>query len=158
MKALISIFVFLLSCIAKPCFGQQAYDGRVVLFVCEHGAARSVIAATYFNKLAAENKLNYIAVFRGTDPDDSLGQAARIGLTKDGFDVSGLRPQKVSGSDVAGADQIVTFGCEIPSSLNPKVDERWDQIPSVSQDYEIARDEILKKVNDLVLRLKLGQK
>ena len=27
---------------------------RVVVFVCEHGAAKSVVAAAYFDRLAAE--------------------------------------------------------------------------------------------------------
>jgi hypothetical protein len=35
-----------------------------ILFVCEHGAAKSVIAAAYFDKLAKERGLNYRAVFR----------------------------------------------------------------------------------------------
>ncbi len=36
-----------------------------VVFVCEHGAAKSVIATAYFNKIAAQRQLPYRAQFRG---------------------------------------------------------------------------------------------
>ena len=39
-----------------------------VVFVCEHGAAKSVVATAYFNKLAAERNLPFRATFRGTVP------------------------------------------------------------------------------------------
>lgn len=43
-----------------------------VVFVGEHGAAKSVIATAYFNKLAAERGLPYWATFRGTAPQEAL--------------------------------------------------------------------------------------
>ena len=43
-----------------------------VVFVCEHGAAKSLIATLYFNKLAAERGLAARAAFRGVDPQDAL--------------------------------------------------------------------------------------
>ncbi len=48
-----------------------------VMFVCEHGAAKSVIATAYFNKLAAERGLPYRATFRGTTPQDELSGTRR---------------------------------------------------------------------------------
>jgi arsenate reductase (thioredoxin) len=51
---------------------QQRIAKPVILFVCEHGAARSTIAAAYFNKFAQQQNLDYVAVFRGTDPDTTL--------------------------------------------------------------------------------------
>jgi hypothetical protein len=42
----------------------------VVIFVCEHGAAKSVIATAYFNKMAADRHLPYRAAFRGVNPPD----------------------------------------------------------------------------------------
>ena len=43
-----------------------------IVFVCEHGAAKSVIAVAYFNKLASEAKLEFHAIARGTNPDPEL--------------------------------------------------------------------------------------
>jgi arsenate reductase len=39
-----------------------------VIFVCEHGAAKSVIAAAYFNKIATERGLPDRATYRGASP------------------------------------------------------------------------------------------
>ncbi len=45
--------------------GKTAGDKTpTILFICEHGAAKSVIAAAYFDKLAKERGLKYRAVFR----------------------------------------------------------------------------------------------
>ena len=61
---------------------------RSVLFVCLHGAAKSVLAAADFERLAAERGLAITADSAGTEPDPeiapgvaaarkSLGEAAR---------------------------------------------------------------------------------
>lgn len=87
---------------------------QVILFVCEHGAARSTIAAAYFNKLAKEKELNFKAVFRGTDPDTILTKGTENGLLKDGFDIKDWTPKLVSEQDIKGAYKIVTFDCKLP--------------------------------------------
>ena len=74
-----------------------------IAFVCEHGAAKSVIAAAYFNRLATQNNLPYRAVSRGTKPDDAVAPTVRTGLTAEGFDVSTARPKAVSDEDIARA-------------------------------------------------------
>jgi len=61
--------VLLLSLILS--FGQKSAPKKI-LFVCTHGAARSPIAAAYFNKIAKEQNLNYRAIFKGTEPDSVL--------------------------------------------------------------------------------------
>ena len=54
-----------------------------VLFVCEHGAAKSLIAAAYCDKLAKDQRLNYKATFRGVNPDPALNSVAEKGLKQD---------------------------------------------------------------------------
>jgi len=54
-----------------------------VIFVCEHGAAKSIIAATYLNKIAIEKGLNLQVFARGTDPDIELSRYAVTGLLED---------------------------------------------------------------------------
>jgi arsenate reductase (thioredoxin) len=56
----------------QPSGGQDP----TVVFVCEHGAAKSVIATAYFNKLAAERGLRTRAIYRGVNPDSALSAAA----------------------------------------------------------------------------------
>ena len=52
---------------------NKTKSDTTILFICQHGAARSTIAAAYFNKLAKEQGLNYRAVFRGITPDSVVG-------------------------------------------------------------------------------------
>jgi arsenate reductase (thioredoxin) len=133
-------------------FGQTTKP--VVLFVCEHGAARSVIAAAYFNKLATEKHLNYQAVFRGTSPDPSLTPGTIKGLVKDGFDIEAWKPLSVTQADLNITSQVITFDCTLPTHLQlNKPVSKWDGIPAISKDYDAARDEIVKHVKLLLTKL-----
>src|SRR6187431_1179918 len=85
-----------------------------VVFVCEHGAAKSVIATAYFNKLAAERGLPYRATFRGTSPQDELSVRAVAGLKEDGIAVPSGKPSAISDGDVANATHIFAIGCTLP--------------------------------------------
>ena len=130
-----------------------AQNKQSILFVCEHGAARSVIAAAYFNKIAKEKGLNYEAFFRGTDPQDSLTSGTRVGLTKDGFNIAEMIPALVSKNDISQAAQVIVFDCKLPANTSPKNLERWDGIPPISESYDIARDQIETNVKALVDQL-----
>ena len=129
-----------------------------ILFVCEHGAARSTIASAYFNKLAEEQGLNYRATFRATDPDSTLMPATIKGLTDDGFDISNWTPKLVSQTDINSASEIVTFDCNIPASgSNSKPLAQWNGISPVSKDYNLTRNQIVEKVKQLINDLEKKQ-
>ena len=146
-------YLTLLTTILLLAIGSSAQDAKTetILFVCEHGAAKSVIAASYFDKLAKERGLNYRAVFRGTHPDAALNPVAEKGLIEDGINTRGLKPQLVTSTDLKSASTVVTLGCALPDkqSVAGKVQE-WNDVPSPSQDYKAARDDIVKKVSRLV--------
>jgi protein-tyrosine-phosphatase len=55
------------------------------VFVCEHGAAKSVIATAHFNKMAAERGLRARATYRGVNPQAELSADALKGLRDDGL-------------------------------------------------------------------------
>src|SRR5690242_9583904 len=74
-----------------------------IVFVCEHGAALSVVSAAYFNKIAREQHLNFYAVARGTTPQQDLAVSAREGLKADGVPFETERPRALSGKDIAHA-------------------------------------------------------
>jgi hypothetical protein len=42
-----------------------------VLFVCEHGNVKSLMATSYFNQMAQERGLAFRAVSRGSAPDST---------------------------------------------------------------------------------------
>lgn len=138
-------------------FGQNGKEKEVsrttptVLFVCEHGAAKSVIAAAYFDRLAKDQRLNYKAAFRGVNPDPALNTVAEKGLKQDGIDINGWKPALVAKKDVDEASRIITLGCALPAGTHvaSKATD-WNDIPSPSQNYELAREEIKKRVQTLV--------
>ena len=125
----------------------------MVLFVCEHGSAKSTIAAAHFNKLARDRNLNVHAVSRGTDPDDTYPPNVVEGLRFDGLHAEESTPKKLSDSDLATAARVVTFsqlGSEQSGDLT--IDD-WSDVPPVSEDYGISRDEIVKRVESVLEEL-----
>lgn len=123
---------------------------NTVLFVCEHGAAKSIIAAAHFNKLASEKNLDIRAIARGTNPDAELSSNTVAGLQADGLTPTESIPQKLSLADVESTQRVVTF-CELPEEYRSKtVIEQWDGVPPVSDDYEKARDAIVERIHRLV--------
>src|SRR5262249_55910429 len=101
-----------------------------VVFVCEHGAAKSVIATAYFNKLAAERGLPFRATFRGTSPQENLSVRAVEGLKADGLAIPTGKPSAISDSDVAGATHIFAIGCTLPEKARAsgKAGD-WSDVP-----------------------------
>ena len=120
---------------------------KTVLFLCEHGAAKSVVAATHFNELARQRGLPYRAYSRGTDPDPELHPAAVAGLQRDGLTAEST-PQRVSVADLDGANEIVAFG-DLPLPGTPAQPVTTWNVPAVSEDYEASREAIVALVRRL---------
>jgi arsenate reductase len=94
-----------------------------VLFVCPHGAAKSVIAAEHFAGLARAAGHHVDAVSAGVEPDEQIPPHVVQGLADDGFDLgAGSLPRRLL---------------------------RWDGIPAVSDGYEPARDAIIGRLRTL---------
>src|ERR1043166_4449225 len=77
-----------------------------VIFVCEHGAALSVVSAAYFNKIAQEKHLKLHAIARGVAPQKELSVSARQGLDSDGVSFETKRPQKLSIKEARSARRV----------------------------------------------------
>jgi arsenate reductase (thioredoxin) len=117
-----------------------------VLFVCERGSAKSVVAAAHFNRLVRERGLELRAVSRGTNPDSTVAPNAARGLVADGFPRDGETPGRLSNADVEAAARVVAF-CPLPGSYcGSDAIEVWGDVPPVSEDYERARDAIVERV------------
>jgi protein-tyrosine-phosphatase len=119
-----------------------------VLFVCQHGAAKSVVAAAHFRRLAAARGLSMGAVAAGTEPDAELAPGAVKGLAGEGLTAAPARPRPVTLYDQDSAARIVSFGCDITPARGQRVDQ-WD-VPAVSDGYAAARDRIVANVERLV--------
>lgn len=135
--------------------GQDKQQTQIILFVCEHGSAKSVIAAAHFNQLAEQRGLPYRAIARGINPDPEIPQQVRANLAKDGLDVATWKPQRVAEKEVREAARVVTFGCRLPFPENIAAGKLvdWPDVPSTSEDYERGRTVIVNKIEALIRTL-----
>lgn len=122
----------------------------VIVFVCEHGAAKSILAAAYFNQFARQAGSDLQAIARGTNPDNEISPQVIKGLSEDGLTPTESAPQQLTQADWQSAQQVITF-CELPVEYQPQaLVERWDNIPPVSENYEQARDAIIERIRDML--------
>ena len=121
-----------------------------VLFVCLHGAAKSVIAREHFSKLARAEGLDVVCSSAGVEPDDQVPPHVVRGLAEDGIEVPDSTPRPLAGSDIADADLVVSFGCELQPTPGSQPVIRWDDIPDVSDGYTAARDAIVGRLRTLL--------
>ena len=134
--------------------GKASARQRVV-FVCLHGAAKSVVAAAHFRRLAAARGLSIDAVAAGTEPDPELAPGAVKGLAGDGLAAAPSRPRPVTLYDLDTATRVIGFGCDVTPRRGGPV-EQWD-VPAVSEGYAAARDRIVANVERLVTDLAGGR-
>jgi len=121
-----------------------------IVFVCEHGAAKSVVATAYFNKLAAERGLPYRAIFRGTAPQDDLSVRAVAGLKADGVAIPDGKPAAIGDGDIASATHIFAIGCALPAKAQQSGKAAdWSDVPD-DQGYGPMRDAIVRHVRQLL--------
>ena len=123
-----------------------------VLFVCEHGSAKSVVATAHFNQLAAARGLPFRAISRGTVPDAEMAPAAVKGLLGDGLKPDDPAPSKLEQSDLDAAVRVVTF-CALPPGLEARSPiEQWE-VPPVSTEYSASREAMRLQIERLLQEL-----
>ena len=127
---------------------------KTVLFVCLHGAAKSVLAAADFDRLARERGLALRAEFAGTEPDPEIAPRVLAALRAEGVDIGGRRPRRVTREDVTEAARVVAFGCDLGAlTAAGRPIEQWD-VPAVSEDLAKARAAIDARLVRLVDELR----
>ena len=135
---------------------RGARRGPRVLFVCLHGAAKSVVGAAHFRRLAAARGLAIDAVAAGTEPDPELAPGAVKGLAGDGPRGRAEPPAAGDALRPGSAPRASSsFGCELTPTRGQRVDQ-WD-VPAVSDGYAAARDRIVASVERLVAELGGGR-
>ena len=123
---------------------------HTVLFVCPHGAAKSVLAGSYFNRFAAELGLEARAIARGTDPDAEISDRVRLDV---GPELCVAQPTGLTAADVAHADLLVAFDLA-EAELGVSPNRSWNGLPALSADFELGRAAILGRVVALVAEIK----
>jgi|JI10StandDraft_1071094.scaffolds.fasta_scaffold598130_2 arsenate reductase len=155
MRALVAIGLMAVGLAAQ---GVSAEEGKApvetIVFVCEHGSAKSLIASQWFNKLAAERGVSVRSVSRGMTPDPAVPEAIARNLAEDGLAPAGFVPKALSKADLATATQIVTIGVDA-TSLTKGVSvpvETWNDIPPASENYAGSRDAMKARIEQLLTK------
>jgi protein-tyrosine-phosphatase len=130
-------------------------EKSTILFLCPYGGAKSVIAASYFNRLAEKQSLPYVGVAAAAEePYDAVPAPVAGLLERDGFDVRSFKPHHVAAADVKAATKIVTIDCNITEvDVAGTAVERWDDVPKVSVDLDASAAAIRRHVEALVAEL-----
>jgi arsenate reductase (thioredoxin) len=133
---------------------------QTILFMCPHGGAKSVIAASYFNQLAERESLSCEAVAVAAEtPYDAVPENVAEFLAHEGFDVASFKPRHVDASDFESATRVISIDCDLEKLDADDVEddvaiERWDDVPKVSEDLPGSAAAIRKHVKALIEQLK----
>lgn len=122
-----------------------------VLFVCPYGGAKSVIAASYFNRAAERAGLPYVAdAVAAETPYEAVPPPVADMLRSEGFDVASFKPRNAAPPELDGAAKVIAIDCDV----NARGVERWDDVPKVSVDLPASAAAIRRHVEALVAQLK----
>jgi arsenate reductase len=122
-----------------------------VLFVCLHGAAKSVLAAADFERMAKERGLPIAAESAGTEPGPEIAPPVLAALKAEGVDMAGQKPRLVTREMAAGATRVVAFGCGLGTAApDGNRIEQWEDVPNVSDGLPAARAVIRAHIERLL--------
>ena len=130
-----------------------------VLFMCPHGAAKSVLASAYFQRAARERGLNVRVISAGTDPDEQVAPVVAKHLKANGYEVPIVQPRRATADDMAQADVVISIGCDLKDLPAPRgAIQTWDDVPPPSEDFAAADAKIKERVMQLIDELARQQK
>lgn len=122
----------------------------IVVFMCQAGGAKSVIAASYFNRAAQEQGLPFVATAVAAEtPYDAVPEPVTQFLANEDIDVASFKPRHVTDDDLSSATKVVSIGCDV---ANTNI-ERWDDVPKVTDDLPGSAASIRKHVDALIAEL-----
>ena len=128
-----------------------------ILFLCPHGGAKSVMAASFFNQLAEVGELPFTATAAAAeDPYAAVPDPVANLLQREGVDVRSYEPRHVGAEDVDAAAKVITIGCD-PATLGELTAgpvEQWNDVPQASEDLDGSASAIRRHVAALVEELR----
>lgn len=127
-------------------------DSQTVVFVCEHGTVKSVVAMAWFTRLARERGLPIRAISRGTNLDPGIPVVVREGLKRKGFQFPAFSPTPFTETDLAGATLVISFDRPgVAATVAGRIPtQAWDGLPSVMENFVVASDSIQRRVKALI--------
>ena len=124
-----------------------------ILFLCPHGAVKSVIAAAYAAQLAEERGLLVEVGNAGTEPDPAIPAKVTDLLATHGLNVSDWQPKLVSTEMLERADRVISLGCDLEALRVPADKAHTWIVPAPSEDLIACHDAIKTRVKQLIAEL-----
>jgi protein-tyrosine-phosphatase len=123
----------------------------VIVFVCEHGVAKSVLAAALFNDMATKRGLPFRAEHRAADtPQREPSVSTNKGLAADGLPIPEGVPLQLSAQDIREASRVITLGISRPVAGTEGKSQDWADVPTIGDGYAAARDATQRHVTELI--------
>lgn len=114
-----------------------------------------MLAAAYFNQLAQQDALPFLADSAGTEPESAVSPIVSTMLAQDGIDISSYRPRQVTAQDLQTSAYIISMGCTAADlGVAPECVIIWPDVPPVSQQPEQAQAAIRAHVEHLIANLR----
>jgi arsenate reductase (thioredoxin) len=159
----VHILVALVMCMGASTVFAQTQEARAssatkkpptILFMCPHGAAKSVLASAYFQRVAKERGFNVQVRSAGTDPDPTVSSAVASHLKTNGYDIPVAKPRRATEDDMAVADIVISIGCDLGGLPKPRgTVHTWDDVPALSEEFAAADAKIRERVMELIDQL-----
>jgi protein-tyrosine-phosphatase len=128
-----------------------------VLFLCNHNAGRSQMAAAFLRQIGGRRVIVHSA---GSEPAEDLNPAVVASLAEVGLDISGERPKLLVDEMAQTADVVVTMGCGDACPVYPGKRYLDWELPDPAgkpiEEVRPIRDEIERRVTALVAELLAG--
>jgi len=132
-----------------PALNQEK---QTIVFVCLHGSVNSQIAAAYFNRIAEERGLRFVAISRGIDVQRTIPVRILDNLALEGLSPANP-PDELTSADANCASAVVAFD---PVPSEQKGDAKityWRDVPIGIDDFQAARDAILPRIEQIISNL-----
>ena len=131
-----------------------------VLFVCVGNAARSQMAAAYFNHLSGSRAG---AESAGTVPASRVDPAVIKLMQEDGIDISSAVPKLLTQDMLASTNRVVTMGCGAENACPAKciATEDWGLVDPKGKPVEEVRQiraDIKRRVTQLLEVIRMEEK
>jgi arsenate reductase (thioredoxin) len=135
--------------VATGCSTLPKSQRKSVLFVCEFGTAKSVIAREMFRRRATTRSIAIAAFSRGLVIEDHITPDLRRNLAADGIDPYSEPFKILQPDDWSRASVVVAFN-PLPKIVPQSKVRDWTDVPSVVSQYPAARAALNRRIDALL--------
>ena len=134
--------------------GSLAVDSCLILYLCNHNAGRSQMAAAFTAHLG-QDRISVMSA--GPTPASEVNTVVVQAMEELGIDLSGAFPKPITKEVARAADVVITMGCGDACPFYPgKRYLDWEVADPAGQPLEVVRaicDDIRSRVEDLLTEL-----